>query len=211
MMPSHDPLLPHLTVSDADPDFVAFARSALAYERVNLVAHAEKASRRQLRTVIWGAEIDGLKGTARVPVQRVITLSAITADIASLGWSSVKQLSSLLGMWIAALLYRRPMLSLLQYCFHELVPADDEEMFPVPANLKNELTMLSVLSPWARGSMRATPAAEYWTIDASEWGIAGCSAPIAPEVTRELWRHVEKRGYHAPLLSRAQSSLQANG
>ena len=85
----------------------------LAYEAVGLRRHPKKMVRRAFHSTLWGAEVDGVGGTARAPVPRAMAFGALCAEVAALGLATPALLSCLAGSLVAVMLFRRRMLSLL--------------------------------------------------------------------------------------------------
>ena len=89
-----------------------------------------------------GAEIDGEEGKASMPQDRLLGLPTLTCALVNLGICTVSTLSSLLGMWVGALLCRRPMLCLLERSFKEKIPESETELFLMNKPFKEELCVL---------------------------------------------------------------------
>ena len=73
-----------------------------------------------IRLLFGGELINGKLGTVNSPFGRVLFLAGITAEVASLGYSSVELLMSLVGSWISAMLCRRRTLCLLETVYEAL-------------------------------------------------------------------------------------------
>ena len=65
-----------------------------AYRGAGMVFNESKSARREFEKTLWGAHIDGLRGTVGPPPDRVICLAVLVAHVAKLGVAIVELLES---------------------------------------------------------------------------------------------------------------------
>eukprot|EP00438_Fugacium_kawagutii_P033912 Skav205523 [mRNA] locus=scaffold4253:32384:35068:+ [translate_table: standard] len=63
----------------------------------------------------------------------------------------------------------------------------------------------------AHSDLRVTHSPYIYTTDASPWGGAVCKAKVGSEVTKELWRHCEQKGFYTRLESPVSAILSEKG
>ena len=67
------------------------------YVKHRLTRHDQQAVWRKYSVVAWGVNINGKLGAVNSPFGRVFFLAGLTAEVASLGYSSVELFMSLVG------------------------------------------------------------------------------------------------------------------
>ena len=85
-----------------------------AYARHGLEVNAKRSHSREFDVVLWEAQSDGISGYLRAAIPRSMALTCLTVQVACLGYSINSLLQVLAGPWIAILVYRRRLMSLLQ-------------------------------------------------------------------------------------------------
>ena len=110
----------------------------------------------------WGCEIDGIKGIMRPSSLRLWPLVMITVRIASLGLVTAGLLESLVGSWVAILMFRRRLLSLLSLCF-DILACDFEkgDVIRLSGQACDELFTIAVLGPLSYVNLRAQTLGNY--------------------------------------------------
>ncbi|CAE7873092.1 unnamed protein product [Symbiodinium necroappetens] len=136
---------------------------------------------------------------------------AITSEVVRRGTCSGSFLASLLGLWIHVLMYRRPMLALLDCAFADSRRTPASTVFALSRNTLNELLALVMLAPLAQTDMRVSYAPFAFCMDASPTGAGLCAAPLPETVVAELWRQSEQKGYYTRLESPAAALLREKG
>lgn len=99
-------------------DTQVFEQANRAYAKVGLVSHPGKQRRCETKGVILGADFDGIKGKVCAPRTRIQLLSWVTAVICKKGTCTKQLLQAIVGCWIHVILFRRPLLSLIDALFH---------------------------------------------------------------------------------------------
>lgn len=192
-------------------DSQVFAASEVAYKQVGLVQHEHKRKRQCLTGTILGCDFDGNQGIVSAPRNRIILLAFLTIRIVHLGTCTPKLLSVILGCWVHALLYRRVVFAVLNSVFTESQGLPQNQIFCLSQQTKNELQILASLAPLLQSDLRVKYSEHIYTTDASPWGGAVCKAKLGTEVTKELWRHCEQKGFYTKLASPVSSILAEKG
>lgn len=192
-------------------DTEVFGASEIAYKQVGLIQHEKKRKRNLTQGTILGADFDGKKGRVMAPRDRIMILSVVSGWVAQNGTCTPHVLSMILGCWIHVLLFRRSLFALVDALFKEGKSSSKHEVFCLSRQARNELLLLSVLGSVSHADLRCKYHDKIYCTDASPWGAAVVAAPIEPNVTRELWRHCEQKGYYTRLQSPASAYLSENG
>ena len=172
-------------------------RAGSSYQKVGLRTSKKKSVRNESKAVILGGELDGRRGTLCAPRLRVLMLSKLTLRLVQIGWSTKLLLETIIGSWIFVLLFRRPLLSLLNDVFHEGSQLKNRETaFCLSTGAKQELLLLALWAPFAYTNLRSTPLSQIFCSDASLAGCGVCSATISPSTTLELCRVAEQKGFY---------------
>ena len=192
-------------------DTEIFRDAERAYTAVRLVQHPRKRKRNESSGVYLGADVDGLAGLVSAPRHRIGVLMLITAEVARRGCCSASMLSSLLGLWVHVLMFRRPAFSLLSSCFQDACHVPRDLVFQLGRKTLNELQSLSLLAPLFQADLRVSYLPFIFCMDASPGGAGLCVADAPVHVAQELWRHTEQKGYYTRLGSPAAALLREQG
>ena len=192
-------------------DSKVFKLAERAYKEVGLVQQEKKRKRNCLQSTILGCDFDGDVGIASAPRSRLVVLSLLTMRVVELGTCTPNLLSIILGCWIHALLFRRPLFSVLDAVFKDGQGRPRNSVFCLSRQSLNELQMLCILAPMAHSDLRVQYSTHIYTTDASPWGGAVCKAKIGCHATAELWRHSEQKGFYTKLQSPVSSILTEKG
>ena len=140
-----------------------------------------------------------------------MSLSLLTSAVARKGHATKELIERLVGSWVHAIMFRRPVFSVIDQVFREGSGLVRNEVFKLSAQARNELLMLSCLSPALLTDLRASYDQHIYCLNASPtWG-AVCAANVGPKAAAELWRHGELRGYHTKLESEVSALLTEKG
>ena len=192
-------------------DTQVFDQSQRAYSKVGLVAHPGKARRRESKGTILGADFDGVRGRVSAPRIRLFMLIWLTSTIVKLGTCTRQILTSILGCWIHAILFRRPLLALIDCLFKEGFDRKPHEVFCLSSHARHDLMSLCILGSCAQTDLRAKICPKIYALDASPSGAGIVQAESTSVAVAELWRHSEQRGYHTNLLGPAAATLKELG
>ena len=192
-------------------DLQVFKAANEAYNHVNLTAHPGKMRRRDEHAVVLGAEIDGRVGRCSAPRERVALLSFITSIVIHKRLATRKLLQGLIGCWTHALLFRRPIFSILDAVYHEGETLNGDVLFRISDSCRTELMLLCLLAPAMQTDLRAEVASELYTLDASPYGGGVCHAAFSTFGAEELWRRTEQKGFYTRLQSDSGATLRELG
>ena len=194
-----------------DRDTRVFEQSNRAYSKVGLVSHPGKQRRFETEGVLLGADLDGIAGRVSAPRSRILMLILVTSIVCRRGTCTRQMLSSILGCWIHVVLFRRPLLALIDALFKEGIHLGDNKTFRLSSQARHELMSLCILGTCAQADLRVSFCPRIYALDASPWGGGIVVTEATSAATSELWRHSEQRGYHTNLLGQAASCLKELG
>ena len=192
-------------------DTQVFRAAEHAYASVGLVQHPKKRKRNLTEGIILGADFDGIAGRVMGPRNRILVLAVISLEIARRGTCTPKLLSILTGCWVHVLLFRRVLFAVMDAVFKDGQGFASHQVFKLSRQSRNELQLLSIFGAVCQADLRAKYSPKIFTTDASPSGGAVCAAVVGSEVTRELWRHSEQRGFYTRLQSPVSSYLSEKG
>ena len=172
-----------------------------------------KTQRRAAAGRVWGAWLDGRRGTLGGPPERRAALAMLSLRMACCGWASPLLMQRLLGSWVFHLMLRRAGFSVLDAAFGfarssagldpegagHAASEDDERIRRLPPPVRSELSAIACLAPLLVTDLRAPVAPRLWCSDASPKAGAVVHAALPADVARDLWRHRESRGAHVHL------------
>ena len=158
-----------------------------------------------------GADFDGCKGVVCAPRPRVLLLAWVTAVVCKKGTCTRQLLSSLVGCWIHVVLFRRPLLALMDALFKVISKGPSRQVICLSSQCRHELMSLCLLCYSAQSDLRAKICPKIYALDASPWGAGVVVADSCSTATAEFWRHSEQRGYHTNLLGPAGGTLKELG
>ena len=153
--------------------------------------------------------------TVASPAQKRLALSWISLQIASLRWTSDSLHSCLMGGWVSALLYRRPLMSVVQHAFslvdHRQMDSSRPKLLSLPRSIADELVLLSVLCPLASTDISADFHPEVFATDSSKDKGAIVSAPISRSKAMMLHRACVSKGSYTRLIPKSTALLKVLG
>jgi len=159
-----------------------------------------KTQRRASAGRVWGAWLDGDRGTIGGPPPRRAALAMLTLRLATCGWSSPALMRRLLGSWVFHLMFRRSAFSVPDAAFRFVVTdGEPTALARLPPPVRAELGALALLAPLLVTDLRAPVAPQLWCTDASPVAGAVVRSALPSGVARELWRHRDARGSHVRL------------
>lgn len=192
-------------------DTLVFERANKAYGEVGLVSHPGKQRRFETQGTLLGADFDGCKGIVCAPRPRVLLLAWVTAVVCKKGTCTRQLLSSIVGCWIHVVLFRRPLLALMDALFKVISKGPSRQVICLSSQCRHELMSLCLLWYSAQSDLRAKICPKIYALDASPWGAGVVVADSCSTATAEFWRHSEQRGYHTNLLGPAGGTLKELG
>ncbi len=193
----------------------AFDTSQKAYSSFGLLGSPEKDLRDVSKAKVIGAEICADETALRfrcpsvsAPASKRFGLSWLSLQVSQLSHTTDSLHLSLLGGWTSILMYRRPMMSILQHAF-SLVPSNEVEqgharLVALPRRVASELVLLSVLAPLIKTDISTPYASELFATDASSSRGAVVSTEVDHDIYEALFRCCKSKGSYTRLLSKEE-------
>ncbi|CAE7238074.1 unnamed protein product [Symbiodinium sp. CCMP2456] len=197
--------------SGATAGALRLRRAEEAYAASGLKQNFKKSFREQLKADVWGAEVDGDRGTCRPLACRLIPVISITVDIIKTRAATRHILASIAGFFVAVFQFRRRCMSLLEEVFKAPRWLDEHKAFRIWPALEAELWMLVLISPAVRANLRNGYCPEVSATDASDRWEAEVSQLFPEEFVEELSRHSLKKSVWTKLLRPVQMEARVAG
>ena len=172
-----------------------------------------------MRAKVVGATVNSSVGatsrglvTVGAPAEKRLSLSVITMDLCRLSHTSDALHLCLVGGWVSAFMYRRPLMGIFNKVF-QLVDAahidpNDPKLVALPRTVANELVLAAVLAPLMVSELSAPWHEEIFCSDASQTHGAYCSARVGAELCEVLWKTSKNKGGYSRLLSPVEAALR---
>ena len=168
---------------------------------------------------VTGAELDSSDALAAMnlatlgsPCKKRLALSFVTLELVGLRWTTDALHACLLGGWTHSLLYRRPMMSVLQEAYKlsslSSLDQDNPQLVRLTRSVAQELTVLAVLAPFMAVNLAASFGDKLYATDSSDKKGAFVARPVRKEALRTLWRAGRKKGGYVRLQSREEALIQ---
>lgn len=140
--------------------------------------------------------------TVGAPAKKRLSLLFLTLQLCALPYTTASMHRCLVGAWVSMLLYRRPMMGILNEAF-ALVDSTDElqdnALVPLPRRVAQELVLCAVLAPLMMSDIAVEVDEMMYATDASESKGAICSAFLGSELVRVLSRTCRTKGAYTRL------------
>lgn len=196
-----------------------FLEAARAYADHQILGSEEKDVVGADKAKITGAELDTSAAlrelnmaTLASPAAKRLALAHVSLELAKMRWTTDQLHLCLIGGWVHSLLFRRPMMSLLDSSFgfvpNDEVRGDGPKLMPLTRAVAQELVLLAVLCPFMATDLTAKMSSTLYATDSSDKKGAIVAADIDEEVARALWRSGRKKGGYIRLLNRSQALLK---
>ena len=151
--------------------------------------------------------------TLAAPIEKRIGLALITLHLCQLTHTTDSLHLYLLGGWVSAILYRRPIMSILDKSFGLVDAAstdpDCPKLVPLTRGVANELVLLAVLMPLLCADLSADYHSEVFCSDASDEKGAFCSAMIDRRIHEILWKSSKSKGAYTRILLQEKPRLRS--
>ncbi len=169
-----------------------------AYAGAGLAAKPSKRRRYQSAGVIWGADVDGVRGWVSADFSLMLRSAWATMWQLSLGVTDAAVWDALLGLWAHVLAFRRPGFCLLSAAYRVTEGVDRRRDPLLPsARAAQELLGLLAFLPLFGTDMRTEFLDSVLCTDASPWAGAGGEARVGAAVCQQMWRYrYRKNLYH---------------
>ena len=188
-----------------------FERGSVACAKAGIPHHPGKKVRGETDGLALGGELvqGRTLGTERI---RRSMLSVLSLSVARHGKATGMLMRKLLASWTYCMLYRRPTMCLLGSCFKDLPPIkDDNIVYNLPVGSRDDLVLSACFAPLMFSHLGATHSDSLICTDASDTHIAATAAPSTTNLSQELWRVRERRGWSAHLVGKATEYVLACG
>ena len=193
-------------------DVRCFNAAKSAYKAHNILGSDSKDVVGQRCAKIVGAQINSTeealeKGLCTIgsPPQKRYGLSWITLMVCQLAFTTDVLHVCLLGAWVSVLMFRRPLMAVLNKSFKLVnasqVDASHPRLVRLPRTVIDELAVLALLVPFAVSDLSAMFCSEVFATDASLSKGAICSTKLPYDVCRTLWSGLRSKGAYHRLLS----------
>lgn len=199
----------------------AMARFKLAtstYEEEGLKGSPQKDIIEEQKAKIAGAELDSSEAVRRLgvvtlgsPASKRLALALVSQELVRLRYTTTTLHACLIGGWTSALMFRRPLMSVL-FASHRLVDfskidSSCPEVIPLPRAVAQELLLLSILAPLMVSDLSVPLSDQVFCTDSSEKKGAVVSTTTGIDLARFCWRSGSKKGGYARLLTKQEALL----
>ena len=168
---------------------------------------------------VTGAELDSSDAvrkhgvvTLASPASKRLSLAFVSLELARLRYTTDSLHLCLVGGWVHSLLYRRPMMSILDKVFGFVdatgVEQEAPKVLPLRRDVAQELTMLAVLSPFMATDLTATMSSTIFATDSSDGKGAIVQAEVPRPLACALWRTGRKKGGFVRMMSKTEALLK---
>ena len=148
------------------------------------------------------------------PSSKRLGLALMSAAVASLRTTSDAVIASVVGSWVSVLLYRRPLMAVMNHLFQVIPPEElDTErsvLRPLRRSAAEELQILAVLAPVAMSNLAVPFSKEIYATDASNTGGGIAVADADEDVVKMAWRSADRKGGNVPLMRRTQAIIASH-
>ena len=180
--------------SPLDQDQQSMKAAEEAYAHAGFERAVHKAFRGATQFKAWGAEIDGILGTAAAPLIFRQQVWLLLFRVVELGHCTRHILQKLLGYLCFAFQYRRELFSLMHHIFKFVQKLPKKGWRKLPGFIIDELRSMMLHLAFAKWKMRRDVHPTLLATDATP-SSGGAARTFAPEGLREeLWRLSESRG-----------------
>ena len=197
-------------------DVRVFKRAKAAYARDSILGSDSKDVVGQRVAKVVGAQINSSetalsKGlcTLGSPPQKRYGLAWITLMLCQLPWTTDVLHVCLIGAWVSILMYRRPLMSVLNRSFKLVNAAQVDALHPKLIRLSRavacELTLLATLVPLAVSDLAAEFSDVIYATDSSMQKGAICSKVVPLELAKLVWSGLRSKGAYHRLLTPAET------
>lgn len=203
-------------------DVRCFETARDAYEQEKILGSAAKDVIGQRCAKVIGAQINSSeqaldKGICTVgsPAVKRYGLSWITLMVCQLAYTTDVLHVCLLGAWISVLMFRRPLMGVLNKSFKRVNASEIDSSRPklvsLPRAVADELVLISLLVPFAITDVAAQFCDRIFCTDASLQKGAVCSADVERGLARKLWSGLRSKGAFHRLLSPTEALAKRLG
>eukprot|EP00438_Fugacium_kawagutii_P011579 Skav215976 [mRNA] locus=scaffold1856:11743:18721:+ [translate_table: standard] len=193
-----------------------------AYDDVGLLGSPEKDVKAESEAKVIGGYINSSDRARKVglvtlgpTLQRKLALSYITLMLCNLGFTTDSLHLCIMGAWVSMMMFRRPMMSLLDASFRfvnfEDVDSSKPRVLKMSRKVKNELTMVAVLMPLLVTELSAPYHTDLFATDASLKRGAVVRSHSEKDRVEVLWKSCRSKGSYTRFRTRHELLSQALG
>ena len=196
----------------------AYKQAQVAYSEKQLLGSPEKDIFAAKEGKAIGAYVNGgdralSQGVCTVgaPAEKRFALSALTLELCALPYTTVSLHRCIVGAWVSALLFRRPLMGILNECFRLEATVEgisDSALIPLPRSVACELVLVATLVPFAVSDVSAPFEDTLYASDASDERGAIVAADVGAEVVRLLGKVCKTKGSYTRLQPRWSRLMQ---
>ena len=189
-----------------------------AYDREKILGSPEKdvlsSKAKAIGAVINSSTAATSRGivTVGAPIEKLLSLSAITLDLCALTHTSDALHLCLVGGWVSAFMYRRPLMALFNKVFSLVdtssIDQNDPKVVSLSRKVADELTLAAVLVPLMSADVSAPWIDEIFCSDASQTHGAYCKAKVGKKLNEVVWKTSRTKGGYSRLLSPVEVALR---
>ena len=206
-------------VGDDTVSAALHGRALLAYQSADLMGSPEKDLVAANFGRVIGAQLNSSDRARRCgmvlassPSEKRIALSWISLELAQLRRSTDQLHLCLIGGWVSSLLFRRPLMSVLNKAFRlvgpDYVASSEPKLISLPLAVAEELTLLAVLMPLIQSDLAAPMCKKIYATDASKDRGAIVQADSRGYASEILHRACKSKGSYTKLAPRESMVLR---
>ncbi len=154
--------------------------------------------------------------TVSAPPQKRLGLSHVALSVAALSHTTDSLHLRLVGGWVSATGYRRPMYSLFHHAYN-LVNASSfdlnhpNKLIPLPRRVAQEVVLAAVLHPLMMSDVGAKYHDRIFATDASQSKGAICSMPVDANLAEVVRKTAKSKGSYTRLMTPDELMLKRLG
>ena len=201
------------------PALTNFKKAKRHYSEAGILGSDDKDVINLQKAKVTGGELDSSSSTRSLglttlaaPAAKRLALAFVSLELANLRFTTDAIHACLLGGWTSALMYRRPMMSILRHsykCFAMSdVDQDQPKVFPLERAVAEELLILAILSPLISSNLAATFEPKIYASDSSDKIGAYVSRPADVNIVRAMWRTSRRKTGYVRMLSREEALIR---
>ena len=202
---------PKGTAKEKTASFKSYQKAQEAYSKFDILGSPEKDIIAEPAGKAIGAYINCSEKVVQhglclvgAPPEKRLSLSLLTLHLCGLPYTTVSLHRCILGAWVSMLMFRRPMMNLLNRSFalvNSYLACDDACLIPLPREVACELVLVAVLAPLMQTDIAVPFSPTIFATDASDSRGAICSTEATPELAQLLSKHCKTKGAYTRLQS----------
>eukprot|EP00971_Amphidinium_carterae_P350924 6491809-Amphidinium_carterae.1 len=161
-----------------------------AYDATGFVLKPEKSRAEDPEPELWGARLSSELQTVSGKPDKMVELAGTTLHVVRNGAATSAQMRCLVGTWVHLLMFRRPAMCVLDYCYAwiEQPPTRPKLLRRLTGEVMDELLTLVLLMPWLRTSLSSAISSQAFLSDATLVRGAVVRSRLSLAASVALWR-----------------------